>query len=121
MLYRREVNPTRKKVIGARTRRRKPANTFEKSLRALTSLFLNKDLPLLLKWLMLLTILIPVFGISTLLTFKLLLSGSSYELDISFMLRLKKREQSNLNNLDEELKKLIEFQKSKGGVNDGKE
>lgn len=95
---------SRKKVIGAKRISSKNAKTFESLIKNFSKVFIDNNLPLILKWTLILSLVIPAV-LSILAVLKLITSNTRYEFEFKIKLKISN---SKENSLDEELKKLLQ-------------
>jgi len=95
---------SRKNVTGAKRINNKNANTFESLIKNFSKVFIDNNLPLILKWTLILSLIVPAV-LSILAVLKLISSNTHYEFEFKIKLKASNTKEDNLN---EELKKLLE-------------
>ena len=102
---------SRKKVIGAKRTNKTSAKIFESLIKTFSKVFIDNDLPLILKWTLILSLIIPAV-LSILAVLKLITSNTRYEFEFKIKLKISNSKESNL---DEELKRLLQKRQKGGG------
>jgi len=101
---------SRKKAIGARKMSNKNANTFESLIKNFSKVFIDSNLPLILKWALILSLIVPAV-LSILAVLKLISSNTHYEFEFKIKFKISNERHHNL---DQELKKLLQERQKEG-------
>ena len=98
---------SRKKVIGAKRSSKRSAIAFESLIKNFSKVFIDNNLPLILKWTLILSLIVPAV-LSILAVLKLITFNTRYEFEFKLKLKVSNIKEDDLN---EELKKLLQERK----------